>query len=60
MFDLTFMNFIEIVLLLFACFSCYLAGKFNGAINMVNHMLDNDIITEDDLDKLDRKLDTKE
>jgi len=28
--------------------------------NMVNHMLDNDIITEDDLDRLDKKLDSKE
>ena len=54
------MDFLQLALLLLACYCCYLAGKFNGAINMVNHMLDNDIITEDDLDRLDRKLDSKE
>ena len=54
------MDFLQIVLLLLACYCCYLAGKFNGAINLVNHMLDNDIITEDDLDKLEDKLNSKD
>ena len=55
-----FMDFVRIILLLLACYCCYLAGKFKGAINMVNHMLDNDIITEDDLDRMNEKLDAKE
>lgn len=54
------MDFIELGLLLLACYACYVAGKFNGAINMVNHMLDNDIITEQDLDKLEERLNSKE
>ena len=56
----TLIDFFQIALFLFACYCCYLAGKFNGAINMVNHMLDNDIITEQDLDKLDEKLNSKD
>ena len=54
------MDFLQLALLLLSCYCCYQAGKFNGAINMVNHMLDNNIITEDDLDRLDKKLDSKE
>lgn len=57
---LSLIDFFQIGLLLVACYCCYLAGKFNGAINLVNHMLDNDIITEQDLDRLDEKLNSKD
>lgn len=56
----TLMDFIQIILLLVACFTCYQAGKFNGAVGMVNMMLDNDIIKEEQLDELQEKIESQE
>lgn len=56
----TVMDFIQIILLLLACFTCYHAGKFAGAVGMVNMMLDNDIIDEEHLDELKEKLESQE
>lgn len=56
----TMMNLIELVLLLLACFTCYHAGRFSGAVGMVNMMLDNDIIKEEQLDELKEKLESEE
>ena len=56
----TMMNVIEILLLLAACFTCYHAGRFSGAVGMVNMMLDNDIIDEEHLDELKEKLESQE
>lgn len=56
----TMMNLIELVLLLLACFTCYHAGRFSGAVGMVNMMLDNEIIDEKHLDELKEKLESQE
>lgn len=49
---LNWLDIIQIVLLLLACYLCYLAGKFNGVQSVISLLLDKDIITEKDLDRL--------
>jgi hypothetical protein len=56
----TFMDVIQIFLLLLACFFCYQAGRFSGAVGIVNMMLDNNIIDEEHLDELTEKLKSQE
>lgn len=43
----------QILLLLGACFFCYLWGKVTGVTGTVNLFLEKRLITMDDLDKLD-------
>lgn len=57
---ISIMDFIQIVLMLVACFCCYHAGKFSGAVGMVNLMLDNKIIDEEHLDELKDKIKLEE
>lgn len=50
------LDFFHIALLLATCFACYVAGRINGASNMVIAMLDYKILTEKDLDKLQKRM----
>lgn len=56
----TVMDVIQILLLLLACFLCYHAGRFSGAVGMVNLMLDNNIIDEEHLDELTEKINSQD
>lgn len=48
---------IEIVLLLLACYACYQAGVRKGIADTVELVLDNDLVTPEDFNKLlDKKL----
>lgn len=48
---------IEIALLLLACYACYQAGIKKGITDTIDLVIDNDMITVDDLNKmLDKKL----
>lgn len=42
----------QILWMLAACAACYLTGKYNGTVNAVNFLLERNIITQSDLDKL--------
>ena len=48
---------IEIVLLLAACYACYQSGVKKGISDTVELILDNDLVTPEDFNKLlDKKL----
>lgn len=48
---------IEIILLLLACYACYQSGVKRGITEVIDLIIDNDIITADDLNKLlDKKI----
>lgn len=48
---------IEIILLLFACFACFQAGIKKGISETVELLLENNLITPEDFDKLlDKKI----
>tara|TARA_R100001480_G_scaffold144968_2_gene143005 strand:+ start:4 stop:180 length:177 start_codon:yes stop_codon:yes gene_type:complete len=53
--EYTLFDFIQIILLLTACLSCYIAGKSKGAGEMCEMLLDERIIKSSDLDKLNKK-----
>ena len=53
--EYTLFDFIQIILLLTACLSCYIAGKWKGAGEMCEMLLDERIIKSSDLDKLNKK-----
>ena len=46
------LNITEIILLLGACYACFIWGKHSGIENVVNLFLEKKIITEKDLEKL--------
>lgn len=49
---LSTLDFIQILLLVFACYCCYLAGKLNGAVNLASRLIDANIITFEQLEKI--------
>jgi hypothetical protein len=49
---LNWLDITQIVLLLAACYACFLWGKFNGIDAAVSLLLEKRIITETDLEKL--------
>jgi hypothetical protein len=51
-----YMDLIHVVLLVAACISCYVAGKINGAANFCALLIDQKVLTMNDLDKLHDKL----
>jgi hypothetical protein len=51
------MDFIHIALMLGACISCYLAGKINGAANIISELVDDNIVT---LERLERWANNKD
>lgn len=50
--DLGWLNIVEILLLLAACWACYNWGKVNGIGVCIEALLEKNIITERDLDRL--------
>lgn len=50
------LDLVQIVWLVGACFFCYLAGKNSGIRDTIHILMDNGIVTKDDLKKLDKKL----
>lgn len=42
----------QIILLLAACYACFLAGKFRGVHAIIDLLLEKELIKESDLDKL--------
>ncbi len=49
---LNWMDIVQILLLLGACYACYAWGKVNGIGDCIEALLERKIITEKDLDKL--------
>lgn len=52
-FTVNLYNVIEIALLLAACFACYGKGKIDGIGDTIEELLDREIISLKDLEKLE-------
>jgi hypothetical protein len=50
------LDLIQIFWMLAACYFCYLAGKNGGIRDTIHILMDNGIVTKEDLKKLDDKL----
>lgn len=50
------LDLIHILLLLGACFACFVAGQINGATGLVKLLIEHDILTKEDFDKFQIKL----
>lgn len=46
-------NVVEIVLLLAACYACYQKGQYDGINDTIYELLDREIISVSDLEKLE-------
>lgn len=57
MFDLAFLDLVQIGLLIVTCIVCYIAGKINGAANIVSELVNDKIVT---LDRLERWANSKD
>jgi hypothetical protein len=49
---LDWLDLTQILLLLVACYTCFLAGKFRGVHAIIDLLLEKNLIKESDLDKL--------
>lgn len=54
--EFNFLDFIHIALMVGACIACYIAGKINGAANLVAELVNDKIVT---LDRLERWVENK-
>jgi len=54
------LDVIQIVLLVAACFACFVAGQVNGAAGLVKLLIHHKIMTEEDFDKFRIKLQKEE
>jgi hypothetical protein len=54
------LDVIQIVLLVAACFACFVAGQVNGAAGLVKLLIDHKVMTEEDFDKFRIKLQKEE
>jgi hypothetical protein len=50
------LDVIQIVLLVFACIACYIAGQVNGAAGLLKLLIQHKVMTEEDFDKFQIKL----
>lgn len=57
MFDFGFLDFIQLALLVGACFACYIAGRINGAAGIVTELINDNIVT---LERLERWANSKD
>ena len=46
------LDFIHIILLVAACFACYLAGQVSGAAGLAKLLIEHKFIKQEDFDKL--------
>lgn len=46
------LDIVQIMLLVAACFSCYLAGQVNGASNLAKLLIQYKFVKKEDFDKL--------
>lgn len=50
------LDIIHIVLLVGACFACFVAGQINGASGLIKLLIDHKVMTEEDFNKFKVKL----
>ena len=50
------LDVVQLIWLVGACFLCYLSGKNAGIRDTIHVLMDNGIVTKEDLHKLDKKL----
>lgn len=60
MYNVLILDIIQLALLLGACFSCYIWGRVNGSVDLMKIMVDNRIISNENLKRLDKVLDKKD
>lgn len=54
------LDLIHLGLLLGACFSCYICGRVNASVDLMKVMVDNRIISAENLKRLDKILNKKD
>lgn len=60
MHNILILDVIHLALLIGACFSCYMWGRVNGSVDLMKLMVDNRIISAENLKRLDKVLEKKD